>query len=100
MKKLYPLLFVLFLISILSGQGWTSTYGGTERDEGHSVEQTMDGGYIITGFTESYGNGNSDVWLIKTNSEGTLESFKSFNNPSEISVEAFALFLIKLVKFV
>jgi hypothetical protein len=49
---------------------WTRTYGGTNADWGHSVRQTLDGGYIVAGVTLSYGAGNGDVYLIKTNASG------------------------------
>ncbi len=57
---------------------WTKTYGGINEDEAKSVKQTSDGGYILTGFTKSYGDINGDMYTIKTNSLGdTLWTFKS-----------------------
>ena len=49
---------------------WTKTYGGVTDDRGFSVGLTNDGGYIITGMTTSYGSGDMDFWLIKTDANG------------------------------
>lgn len=71
MKKYYVILFIL-CTSVLFAQApdslWIKTYGGTSSDYGWSVQQTSDGGYIITGYTSSFGAGN--VLLLKTNPFG------------------------------
>ena len=51
---------------------WNRTYGGTQEDKAYSVIQTFDGGYALAGSTESYGAGNADFWLVKTDGEGNL----------------------------
>ena len=57
---------------------WERTFGGIGREWGHSILQTTDGGYIIVGFTTSYGAGNHDFYLIKTDASGIKEWEKPF----------------------
>ena len=56
---------------------WSKTFGGTSL--GYHVEQTTDGGYIITGETLSTGQG--DVYLIKTDGNGDSLWSKTYGNP-------------------
>lgn len=49
---------------------WTKTFGGIKNDEARSVIQSKDGGYILTGFTKSFGDDNGDYYTVKTNSSG------------------------------
>ena len=62
---------------------WTQSYGGDDYDWAYSVQQTSDNGYIITGFTESYGAGAYDVYLIKTDSMGDTLWTKTYGGPND-----------------
>jgi hypothetical protein len=66
----------------LDGNGnlvWQKTYGGSVEDFGYGVEQTPDGGYVLSGGTASNdgdasGNhGNEDFWVLKTDAAGNLQ---------------------------
>jgi hypothetical protein len=49
---------------------WNKTFGGEMEDIGNSISQTKDGGYVIAGYTMSYGAGSYDYWLLKTDKDG------------------------------
>lgn len=51
---------------------WTRIYGDTLDDEGRSIKETSDQGFIIAGFTNSFGEGDTDIYLIKTDSLGNI----------------------------
>ena len=61
---------------------WNKTYGGPDYDRAWSVIQTSDGGYAIAGYTESFGAGLNDFWLVKTDSAGNLEWNKTYGGTS------------------
>ncbi|MGC9514535.1 hypothetical protein [Methanocrinis sp.] len=60
---------------------WNRTYGGSDSDGSKSVQETYDGGYIVTGYTTSFGSEGTDLWLIKTDSEGGEEWNRTFGEP-------------------
>ena len=49
---------------------WNKTYGDIEDDRSYDIKPTLDNNFIIAGFTDSYGAGNYDMWLLKIDNEG------------------------------
>lgn len=49
---------------------WNQTYGGTGLENGYALLQSSDGGYLLTGTTQSFGAGGNDIWLVKTDALG------------------------------
>ena len=49
---------------------WSKTYGGASNDLASSIQIANDGGFILGGYTESFGEGSYDVYIIKTDSLG------------------------------
>tara|TARA_B100001113_G_scaffold73503_1_gene57029 strand:- start:2234 stop:3700 length:1467 start_codon:yes stop_codon:yes gene_type:complete len=57
----------------LGEKQWQQSIGGSQLDKANHIQSTSDGGYIISGETQSYGSGGNDIWLIKTNQSGLME---------------------------
>jgi hypothetical protein len=60
---------------------WARTYGGPLADDASSFVQTADGGYVLAGYTYSFGAGNEDFWLLKTNANGDSVWSRTFGGP-------------------
>ncbi len=57
---------------------WNQTHGGENDDGAYSLVGSSDGGYAIAGYTESFGAGKADFWLIKTDEYGIIPEFPSW----------------------
>ena len=78
----------IFLFFIVNGQApnieWQKSFGGSSDDGAYSIQQTLDGGYIVAGFSESndgdvIGNhGGGDCWIIKLNATGIFQWKNTF----------------------
>ena len=62
---------------------WTRTYGGGNRDLGGKVLTTGDGGYFISGYTQSFGAGGVDFYAIKTDASGDTTWTRTYGGPAD-----------------
>jgi hypothetical protein len=61
---------------------WNQTYGGTDQDRVYSLVVTSDGGYALGGSTRSFGAGNEDYWIVKTDAAGNMQWNKTYGGTS------------------
>jgi hypothetical protein len=49
---------------------WARSYGGDQEDGVVAGQRIEDGGFILAGYTASFGNGSMDAWLLRLNADG------------------------------
>jgi hypothetical protein len=57
---------------------WSRTYGGDNHDHGYYAEETTDGGFIIAGYSSSFGFNQEEAMLIKTDSQGNIANLLKY----------------------
>jgi len=54
---------------------WQKAYGGPGSDGATSVEQIHDGGFALAGYTETFGAGGRDFWVLRLKDDGSVPPF-------------------------
>ena len=67
--------FWIVKTDVYGNEEWSQTHGGSEGDIAYSLFETSDGGYALAGSTSSFGAGETDLWLVKTNEQGLIPEF-------------------------
>jgi hypothetical protein len=62
---------------------WTKTYGGNKPEYPYSALELGNGDYFILGYTDSYGAGDYDLWLLRINSTGTVLWSKTYGDTGD-----------------
>ncbi|MCJ7422850.1 hypothetical protein MUP01_01085 [Candidatus Bathyarchaeota archaeon] len=62
---------------------WNKTYGGAGFDVANCVVMTADGGYALSGYTNSSGSGSLDFWLVKTDASGNKQWDKTYGGTND-----------------
>ena len=62
---------------------WEKTYGGTDWERAHDMVQLPDSGFVLVGETYSYGNGNMDVYIVRTDKNGDTLWTKTYGGTQD-----------------
>ncbi len=62
---------------------WIKTYGGEGNDVAYSVMRASDGYYVAVGYTESFGNGGTDVYILKLEADGDTLWTRTYGSNSD-----------------
>lgn len=65
-------LYDAFILHVSADPLWQTTWGGLTLDNGQSVAVDSANNIIITGYTDSFGAGNNDAFVVKYSSAGSL----------------------------
>lgn len=93
-RQIKYLLMAVFSAGLLQGLAQAPSkfymrFGGSGYDDGYDLKQTLDKGYIVAGSTSSFGQGNTDVYLVKLDSMGNIkwqQTYGGYNNETARSV--------------
>lgn len=77
---------------------WNKTYGGERDDWAYSMVQTSDGGYAIAGETRSFGEGDADAFLVKTDGNGETVIIPEYSSQIVLMVLTTLTFLVAVWK--
>lgn len=79
------------LIDPDQSKAFVKFYGGIKKQEGNDIKQTSDGGFILVGTTTSFGNGGSDIYLVKVDVFGNEEWSYAYGGPGNDSGKSIEL---------
>jgi hypothetical protein len=77
------LLFGLFTTAFGQENLYQRTIGGSKTENSYAIERALDGGFISVGYTESYGKGKKDMYVVKTDGLGQVEWSKAYGESGD-----------------